>query len=87
MGLNPEYEDTKVPAYNPYTQEQSKKIKEMWFIYRNDIGLEGDIYRKLIKEGLSEREIDVIIDGHRAEVKELKKAWEDIVLKHNDNHD
>jgi hypothetical protein len=59
----------KLPDYLPFKEEVWKKIKNNWDFYRNQIGLEGDIYMDLLKEEKSHSEIEEVIRLHRIERK------------------
>lgn len=70
------------PAYNPYTKAQAERIKTLWSIYRENIGLEGDIYHNLIKEGKEKDIIDSEITSYRKSVEGNREAWHNL-LKEN----
>lgn len=62
-------------SYCPYTKEQWAKIKEVWDLYKENIGLEGDICLKLVREGKSLGEINGAIEKHRMSIKDDLETW------------
>lgn len=84
MGFNLEHEGVTEPVYNPYTKAQAERIKELWSIYREDVGLEGDIYHNLVIAGKDQGIIDSEITDFRKSVEESREAWHNL-LKENIN--
>ncbi len=66
--------------YWPYTKEQWGKIEELWRTYKEDIGLEGDLYLELKKRNLSPADIGTEIKRHNNgdEIKHNLTAWNDL---------
>lgn len=63
---------------NPYANEQWNVIKTFWNIYKQDIGLEGEIYLELKRKGAGQ---DIILDAinkHREERNENLEAWRNL---------
>ncbi len=61
--------------YRPYTKEQWAKIKVLWNLYKENIGLEEDIYLKLVQEGKNLDEINSAIEKHRKGVEDNLETW------------
>jgi hypothetical protein len=61
--------------YRPYTKEQWVRIKQMWDLYKESVGLEGDISLKLVREGKSPTEVDNAIEEHRNNVRGNLETW------------
>jgi hypothetical protein len=61
--------------YRPYSKEQWAKIEKLWKIYRDDIGLEGELCSQLVKEHKSDDEIKEAIEMHRKDVEGNLEAW------------
>lgn len=64
--------------YNPHTPEQWTKIKSDWESYKQDIGLEIDLYLQLKAEGKSEGDALKLVEEHRKEVEKTREAWYDL---------
>lgn len=62
-------------SYNPYTKEQWEKIKSDWNLYKNAIGLEGNLYAQLKNQGLSEGDISKRIEEYRETRKNLVEDY------------
>jgi hypothetical protein len=62
-------------SYRPYTKQQSARIKEMWTLYKDNIGLEGNICLNLVQDGKDLGEIKKAVEEHRASIKENLEAW------------
>lgn len=62
-------------SYNPYAKEQWEGIKKGWNLYKNAIGLEGDLYIQSKKDGLSEGEISKRIEEHRESRENLMEDY------------
>lgn len=65
-------------GYKPYTNKQWEKISDLWQIYKNDIGLDGELYMQLKAEGKSEGDIEKEIESHHEAVKENLKIWHEL---------
>lgn len=61
--------------YKPYTKEQWAKISKMWNLYREDVGLEGDIVVKLVQQRKELGEINNAIENHRISTEPNLEAW------------
>lgn len=57
--------------YRNFPKEAAKIILPKWKEYRDTFGLEGDLYVKLVREGLSEDAIQRKISERRELIKEL----------------
>jgi len=64
--------------YNPYTKEQWAKIKSDWVSYKQDIGLEVDLYLQLTGEGKSDGDALKLVEERRKEVEKTREAWYDL---------
>ena len=64
--------------YSPIKKEQWARIKKLWEIYRDTVGLEGELYLKLAGEGKSKGEIIEAINTHRKEVEGDIQAWHEL---------
>lgn len=64
--------------YNPYTGEQWAKIKSDWESYKQDIGLEVNLYLRLKREGKSDGDALKLIDEHRKDIEKTREAWYDL---------
>ncbi|KKP46225.1 MAG: hypothetical protein UR39_C0014G0006 [Candidatus Woesebacteria bacterium GW2011_GWA1_33_30] len=62
-------------SYQPFKRERWQKIKDVWDLYKENVGLEGEIGFKLVQEGRSQSEIDQEIDTHRNKSKNNLEAW------------
>ncbi len=87
MGFSLEHEGITEPAYNPYSKAQAERIKELWSIYREDVGLEGDIYHNLVKEGKDQGIIDSEITDFRKSVEKSREAWHNLLKENNIQND
>jgi len=70
--------EPQLKEYNPYTKEQREKIKEVWEMYKEDIGLDGELYFKLAREGKSVDEITEAINDHHRDVERNLEAWHNL---------
>lgn len=66
------------PHYNPYTKEQFEKIKYWWDIYRNSVGLEGELYITLKKSGMGEDKVAEEIREYRKRVAKDRENWNNL---------
>ncbi len=66
---------SKFSQYWPYTKEQWGKISQLWDIYREAVGLEGELYLQLKGKGKNENEISEAINKHNKDVAGNREAW------------
>jgi hypothetical protein len=64
--------------YNPYTPEQWAKIKSDWESYKQDVGLEVEIYLQLTREGKSNGDALKLVEEYRKEVEKTREVWYDL---------
>lgn len=64
--------------YNPYTKEQWIGIKQMWDLYKESIGLEGEITLKMVREGKDLEQTNREVEKHRVDMQENLKAWHNL---------
>ncbi|HCR36288.1 hypothetical protein A2130_03120 [Candidatus Woesebacteria bacterium GWC2_33_12] len=62
-------------SYKPFAKNQWERIIEMWRLYKESIGLEGDIGISLVRKGKNQREIDDAIALHRDYIKNNLDEW------------
>lgn len=62
-------------GYQPYKKEQWKKIKEMWELYKESVGFEGEIGIRLVQLGKNQIEVNGIIEMNRKDVENNLDAW------------
>lgn len=58
--------------------EQQAKIKDLWGLYKEEFGLEGDLYFNLKKSGMSDDQINKILESRNNKVGENLQSWYDL---------
>lgn len=58
-------EQQPVRQYSPLPPDVTRRMLARWRRYKETIGLEGELYLDMKKEGRSEEEIKTVIEGHR----------------------
>ena len=64
--------------YNPYTKEQWEKIKFWWDMYKDSVGLEGELYMSLKKTGIGEEMVLKKIEEYRKKVATEREVWNNL---------
>ena len=64
--------------YNPYKKGQWETIKYWWDIYKDSVGLEGELYMALKKTGMGDERVLEKIEEHRKEVAIERENWNNL---------
>lgn len=66
--------------YRPFLKAQREKIKELWNLYKKEVGFEGDFLREKMASGVSLSEALEQTKAHFSspDVVKNKEAWQSI---------
>ena len=62
---NERHQQDLAKQYSPLPPESVKRMLARWREYKETIGLEGDLYLRMKREGTNEEEIEVALQEHR----------------------
>ena len=62
---NERHQEELAQQYSPLPPESVKRILARWREYKETIGLEGDLYLRMKREGINEEEIEVALQENR----------------------
>lgn len=65
-------------SYNPYKKEQWEKIKYWWDIYKDSVGLEGELYLTLKSGPMSGEKVREKLEKYRNGVAIDRENWNNL---------